>query len=397
MTQALGVEDAVHELARIGASLVGSYERLAERAERVEHELCLANAELEHKVRELDETVRELDATKRHLEALLSALPTGVVERDAHGRIVSANDAALAILGCEATELAGRTEHPALEGEDARGEPRELTRPDGARLVLGSRYATVLDCDGRPTGSVEILDDRTEITALFERIHALDKMSALGTMAGGIAHEIRNPLHAVGGFAALLVRELPEGKARRWARRIVEGADEASAIVASMLTLAAPEKLALELVDPAELARDAVRAALPADESGASDARWRVTTSVDAPRFRGDRQKLRQALRNLVANAAQVQPEGGPVDVQVRRESDDLVLTVSDGGPGIPTELARRVLDPFYTSRAEGTGLGLALVDAIARLHGGAVTIHPERGPLGGATVSLRFPFLSET
>jgi len=386
------LEQAMRSLSAVGLQLAGSYEALERRAQRVEDELC----------RKLE----ELDAVTRHLEAILEALPTGVLVRDASGTIVRANRAALAITALEAGELVGRRSHPLLEAGSGQGaQPnggwleREVARADGRRLVLASRRSPIqrergLDASHAPAGSVEILDDRTELVELSERLHGLDKLAALGNMAGGIAHELRNPMHAVKGFAALLAQRLEPGSQEQlWSTRIVEGVAEAETVLTSMLSLAAPEKLVLELVDGAELVHSALALASSEVEPNGGAQRWQIDRRVALPPFAGDRIKLRQALRNLIANAFQAQPAGGRVEIAGALEDGQVALRVDDAGPGVPPALRRRALEPFFTTRAEGTGLGLSFVATIAELHGGRLEIEVERSPLGGASVLVRFPF----
>ena len=119
-----------------------------------------------------------------------------------------------------------------------------------------------------------------------------------------------------------------------------------------------------------------------------------MTIHADAPPFLADRIKLRQALRNLIANAAEVQPNGGSIDISLAVVDDEVVVCVRDAGPGIAPELRARVLDPFFTTRPEGTGLGLALVATIARMHAGRIDVEIAPPPLGGAEFTLHVPFL---
>jgi two-component system sensor histidine kinase HydH len=361
------VEEAMRALSRVGSELLESYEALERRAQRVEHELGRTNAELER---------------------ILDSLPTGVVVRDANGEVMRTNGAVEAILGSGAEAL------PEELAEAAEWRERDFTNAEGRRLVLAARRSPIVDPVAGEVGSVTILDDRTELVELSERLHGLDKLAALGNMAGGIAHEIRNPLNAVKGFAALLARRLEEGSQERaWAELIVEGADEANTILSSMLTVAQPERLERERVDGGELIESSIALAQRDMAPEVGESPWRVTSEGDVPSFEGDRIKLRQALRNLVANAMQAQPGGGEVHVELTLADDELVLRVTDAGPGISKDLARRVCDPFFTTRAEGTGLGLALVVTIAQLHGGRVEVSSNPAPLGGADVSLRIPY----
>ena len=374
-----GLDQAMRAFEGISERLVESYQALSERAERVEAELGRTNAELERKVGELDEV-------NGQLEAVLQSLPTGVVVRDARGGVVRVNAAALDLAGT-VDELDDLTA-PA----DGREAVHETVGADGRRVVLAVRRSAVEGADRLQAASVEILDDRTELVTLTERMHRMDKMAALGTMGGGIAHELRNPLNAVKGFAALLERELggapgdSADRSRRWASKIVAGAAEADAIIESLLAFASPERVEQETIEPGALLRDALAAALPEDSP------IEVSVHCDAAPFPGDRIKLRQALRNLIANAAQVQPEGGAIRLAAQAVPEGVRLAVADDGPGIAPELRSRVLDPFFTTRPEGTGLGLALVATIARLHAGRVDVDAAAPPLGGAEVTLTLP-----
>jgi two-component system, sensor histidine kinase FlrB len=376
----LGLEAAMRTLSSISATLSESYAALERRTARIE--------------RELERKVSELDAVTQHLEAVLDALPSGVIVRDGAGRVVRVNDAALSILGARDAELLGSLDHALLDDSGAQTcadgwRQRVLEGPGDTRRVLASRRSPMSG-----GGSVEIIDDRTALFELSERLHGLDKLAALGNMAGGIAHELRNPMHASAGFAALLERRLAAGtQERHYAQRVAQGLAEAESVLASMLTLAAPERLVPETIDPAALLEDAVESALSPYVLEGMPSPWKVERNVSAPSFRGDRIKLRLALRNLIANAVEIQPGGGRVAVRLERRGDEICLSVGDAGPGVRPELHGRVLEPFFTTRAEGTGLGLALVATIADLHGGAVQLSPRPDVLGGASFTISFPY----
>lgn len=368
------------ELTAISQNLLASYGRLARHAERVEGELVVANAELARRV-------AEVDALRAHLDAVRRALPCGVVVYRADGAIASANPRALELLGCDEADLArnGVAELLAAATRDESIHVHEGR--DGARRVLALRRSD-LPSDG---GVVVTVDDRTEERRLSAELASSSKMVALGTMAGGIAHEVRNPLNAVRGFASLLTRELDgASRAHRFASRIQQGVDEVDAIVASLLGFAKPEKLVRETFDVAALVAESV--ALARGEIRGDSTRWTIDVDTAPIALRADRIKLRHALRNLVANAVQAQPHGGRVVVEARATDGHVEFRVHDAGPGLAAVVRGRAGEPFLTTRAEGTGLGLALVHAIASVHGGRFEVLSAPGPLGGADARLRIP-----
>lgn len=380
---AVDVEQAIHAFTGVMAELQGSHKALEERAERMEAELSTANKQLAAKV-------AELETLHRHLDSILVALPTGVIERDPNGEVVRMNRAARRLLGLDPDgtdlgDLAG-IELGAQEGSTL------LAGPDGTERNLDLRKAEVCDDSGQTTAHLQILEDRTELTRITEHLHNQSKMVALGTMAGGIAHEVRNPMNAIRGFASLLLRSHGEDTTvRRHAERITAGVDEVDAILSSVLAFADPERLRLE----DQNAQDCVLEAVQLVNRDAGDMTpWKVTVVAPPIPFVGDGFQLRIALRNLIANAIQVQPSGGTVHVKAEVADDALVFEVDDAGPGIDPSLLRRLRDPFFTTRAEGTGLGLPLVDTIARLHGGSLEIESTPSPLGGARFVLRVPTL---
>lgn len=388
-TQSLEVgalDEVVRSFPVIIDKLRASYVELEARAARVEDELCLANTRLADKV-------EELDRLKRHLEEVFESLPCGVVVRDADERIVEANSKALSILESDLGELCAAGEHPALQGCASDGQAHEVKRLDATRLVLANNYSPVRRGDGQVQGSVEIIEDHTERVMMLERMHTTDKMAALGTMASGIAHEIRNPLNAINGFARLMMRRTDfDEKTARWCKLIFEAGSEANTIIESMLSFGSPQRLQLQTIDPEELLEGAVRLALPND---CDRTRLCISTEVAVPAFAADRIKLRQAIRNLIANAVHIQFEQptAAVHISLTHDEHDLIVRVSDAGPGVTPEISQQIFDPFFTNHPDGTGLGLALVSTIVHLHGGSVRVSPEPSSLGGAEFSIRIPF----
>jgi signal transduction histidine kinase len=351
-----GLDEMARALATVSDDLLASYERLERRSQHMEHEL-------ERRVNEL--------------ETILASLPTGVAVRDAEGRVIRSNAVFDALhSNAEAADILNTDGECALMGAD--GTERHVYR----------KSSLITSAKGELVGSVEIVDDRTEVRQLSERIHDMNKMAALGTMASGIAHEIRNPLNAVQGYSELIRRELADDKKLgAWSNSIVAGVKEVDAIISSLLTIARPEPLHLSEFSLEDLCADAATRAIDGDSS-----LWTIELNAPAQEIEGDKIKLRQALRNLIANAVNVQPEGGEIRVTATVDSGRNTFLVEDSGAGFNHSTAARCREPFFTTRADGCGLGLPLVETIVRLHGGALEIDPNGSDLGGARISFWIP-----
>ena len=395
--RALDAEDAVRAALALLGELRAGHQRLEARAIHVEAELCRANDELARKITELERMTRSL-------EAVLAAIPTGVIVRDDAGRVSHVNQAAAAILGVHGADAVPEAALCALDTACVDGTRAELTGADGRCRIVVRRTSDVALADGVVVGSVDSLDDQTELAAAEDRMRRLTRAAALGTMVGGVAHEVRNPLHAISGFAELLQRELPiDSRAARHATRIRAAVADLDTIVASMLGVAGHGRLALERTPVRGIVEAAVGAARASVASDGADGDERagetrretteITLQVAEIVADVDPIELRQALRNLIANALQAQPREARVLVAAELDADGaLVVRVDDAGPGVPVEAREHLFDPFYTTRATGTGLGLALVRRIAELHGGTLECLAASSALGGASFRLRIP-----
>lgn len=216
--------------------------------------------------------------------------------------------------------------------------------------------------------------------ALERRLEHERRLASLGQMSAVLAHEIRNPLASLKGNAQLLARALPEGeKSRSKADRVVGEAIRLETLTNDLLEFARTGAIQREAIDPAALLREAVAAVgehqVAIDAAGAPEA-WLL-----------DRPRMRQVLTNLIDNAVQ---SGSPVDVRVARDGSQLLYVVRDRGPGISDEDLPRLFEPFFSRRAQGTGLGLAVSKRLVELHGG--TIQARNLPGGGAEFSVALP-----
>ena len=403
MPERLGFEktdlDALQEsfriFNRVTRDLERAYGRLQDRATAVEGRLRDANGRLTSRIGSLERVTDEL-------HGILDAIPSGVVTCTPASVLARVNPAAERILGRPAAELVGRDARTLLSTD---GEPllllgcRELeegvTRErrvsclDGSTRYLAGSVAALPD-----GGRLEVISDQTEVAHLRNQVTRLDTLAALGEMAAGVAHEIRNPMSAVEGFAGLLERSCRgEGapardQLLRYADRIRKGVAEVNGIITNLLMWARPERALMDRVELASLFAELIRD-LESEPAGAY-ARVEVAAATHPWAVRGDRLKLKLALGNLVRNAREAAGSDGHVRLAATCESGRLTVTVDDDGPGLDPRVRCRLFRPFTTTKASGTGLGLAIARKLVDLHGGEIVAGD--GPLGGARFAVLLP-----
>lgn len=366
---------------------------------------------------------------------LLASLRSGLVAVDAEERVVAFSTEAARILGAprreeaagEAREdtgqvaaslvglpaavaLAGQPRVRALLREALRG--REL--PSRAELVLdaedgeprtvGFTLVPVRDA-GAMRGAAMLFRDLTPYERMDEQERLRDRLAALGQMAAGLAHEIRNPLAAMELAAGLLKRRLGDRpEERELVEEVLAEVRRLATTVTASLDFVRPPVLRDGPLDPAELLRDALRRARA---RVAFDGVCEVELPPRLPPLRGDAEQLRTVLVNLVVNALQAmaRPPGDPEDapdpeaaaprparltLRARAAGGEVVLEVADTGPGVPESLRERIFYPFFTTRDEGSGVGLAEAQKIVASHGGVLDHAPAEG--GGAVFRIHLP-----
>ena len=229
-----------------------------------------------------------------------------------------------------------------------------------------------------------------EVAASQRRAAQSEKLAEIGQLAAGVAHEVRNPLGVIRSSAAMILKDLPEGSdARRASGFIVEEVDRLNGVVRSLLDYARPLATRHETVEFTALIASVQM--LVADRL--RDHSVRLTTRGAGP-LHGDPDLLVQVLLTLIINAIQAAP-GGHIEVSRTATEHTSELCVADDGPGVDPQIADSVFAPFVTTRAGGTGLGLAMAARIAEAHGGTVQLRPGAGlgpDGGGACFVLKIP-----
>lgn len=267
----------------------------------------------------------------------------------------------------------------------------------GAELETGERcysLSTVPISQGDPSTTVLLFDDQTERRQLQDQLIQSEKMSAIGQLIAGIAHDLNNPLASVVGFADFLseLKDVPAG-IREPLSVIREEAERASNIVKNLLGFARKQERQRRPVNLAPMLESTL--ALLRNQLLAYHVEARVDIEADLPLVALDPNQMQQVLVNLINNAAQaVASTGRPgtVTVRARRLLDGVAIDVADDGPGMSRELAEQVFEPFFTTKAEGegTGLGLSISQGIVKEHGGRITLNTRAGE--GATFTIQLP-----
>jgi len=258
-----------------------------------------------------------------------------------------------------------------------------LARRGGGHCTLESVARAFPARDGTLRLAV-IARDLSERTAAEAELRRADRLVTLGTFAAGVAHEINNPLGVILGYTRLL-RKKAEGSVAEELSIIEQETLRCQEIVEGLLDLSRPMDAPMQQVDLRRLCDDVVSRLADSRQLGGVE----VCVEGEAA-VRGQSQKLRQVVFNLIKNAVEAAGRGGRVHVHVGAAPDGVAVAVADSGPGIRETARGRLFEPFFTTKPAGTGLGLAVSRAIARAHGGDIVAGG--APLGGAVFTLRLP-----
>ncbi|HVZ88284.1 MAG TPA: ATP-binding protein [Polyangia bacterium] len=319
----------------------------------------------------------DLERSERRHRELVESMPAFVLALDEKGRILTWNKQLERVTGHSRTEMIG-TEAGPLVGMDDR--PHDLPiKTGGARKVRWSR-AEVSDSTGAPVVYAVGIDVTEEQEMLLRTMRA-ERLAAVGTLAAGLAHEVRNPLNSASLQLAVLERRLERGesgdRAIAIARIIKSEIERLDRLVRDFLAFAKPLPLDPRPVDLSALLSGVTELIGPEAEAA------RVSVKVEAasalPRAAGDAERLRQVVLNLTRNALEaMQAQGGQLTLRARAGQDQLEVDVEDTGPGFSDDLP--VFDAFFTTKDQGTGLGLSLVHRIVADHKGSIRVASRPG-----------------
>lgn len=353
---------------------------------------------------ELKEKIDSLTELRRLHEHIIASIRSGLITTDLRGRIALFNVSAGELTGRDPAEMIGRPV-AALLGEEFWTEIRNsnlliraralrheqwLTRPEGAPRYLGFSVSPLLDPEHQFLGYIMSFQDLTEISRLEEEVRLKDRMAAVGSMAAGIAHEIRNPLTAMRGSVEILrSRSSLPAKDQRLLDILIQESDRLNKFVEGFLCFARPRKYEKELLDLAPLLRDAVTLL---NNSPEVQERHSVHLNLesDGLQIEGSADQLKQVFWNMAQNAMRAMPSGGEMRVSLRRAPEQVRVIFEDSGIGMTREELSKVFQPFQSGFKGGVGLGLSIVFQIIEDHHGSISLESEKGK--GTTVTLSFP-----
>lgn len=402
---------------RIEPSTADEIGRLAAAFNHMVVELAERRRALEEAHHELQRQFIELADLKSYTDNILGSLTNGIVTVDLDGRVVTLNQSAELLTGFFKGEVAGRycsevfAHTPEISDilmetlasrAPITGVNLTLRRRNGSAMPIEFGTAPLKGGEGKDLGVIGVFRDLTLVRRLESDLRRSDRLAALGTLATGLAHEIKNPLTALVTFSRHLERKFDDVHFREKFQNVVpHELERINAIVERLLELARPARLHFDLVRLPALLDRVVE--LYANQIEARQVEVVREYARDVPPIQADQEALYRVLVNLVANALETMPGGGRLTLRAgwsesgsqltpwrRRASDRSVrIEVEDTGGGIPASESDRIFNPFYTTKEGGTGIGLALAHKIVEDHGGTINFRSGRGHGTAFTVVL--------
>jgi two-component system sensor histidine kinase PilS (NtrC family) len=382
--------------------------------------VALLSASLSEQIRQKEEELRERLIDYSQLEQLykhiVQNVPSGLVTVDGEGRLTSFNRTAEEITGYKLEEIyqqsVGDIFPRILDLSQSTGwspdqgwEKLRFSRwetkfekKEGGSLTLGFSASPLKDSEGQEIGSILIFQDLTQLREMEEELKRRERLAALGSLAAGMAHEIRNPLASISGSIEIMKEELGESSSHNQLMNIVlREVACLNSLVADFLLFARPAPPGKEVMNLNEVIEEILKMFSNSPDCHAG---IRINKSFQDPvTLRADAQQIKQVFWNLLINAAQAMPQGGDLTVETRSrlpildhpdQPPQCEITVSDTGAGIAENEIGKIFDPFFTTKENGTGLGLSIVHRIVENCGGKVWVRSQVGR--GTTFTIYLP-----
>jgi len=395
-----GFTESFASFNKITQKLHSAYKNLEEKFEDL-------NLELEKTNRELRQSLAEKERISNYLNNILESLTSGVVAINLKGEITLFNRAAEEILGYKTDEVLGR-QYGGVMGNGIEekmtlpftlksrkshiNEEKEVLGKGGKKIPLGFSTSLLTDSENNILGAVEVFFDLSKLKELEEEITRVRTLAALGEMAATVAHEVKNPLGGIRGFADLLDRDLEESDPRKKSvEKIMEGVETLDRIVVSLLNYTKAIRLDFHQVEFLNFIDDVIKFF----EMDLTREKKKIHIVREYPEkvllCRIGPEQFRQVILNLLHNATQAMPQGGKIVVRISEDDTErktIVLKISDTGVGMSKATLDKLFTPFFTTKEHGTGLGLSTVKKIVEAHRGDIRVESELGK--GTTVIIR-------
>ena len=331
-------------------------------------------------------------------ENILKSLTSGVITLDLEEKIISINQWALNIFDISSPDEAIGNKFNGIVKEIQISELVDKNRnqiifhtPGGKKLILGLSASLLRDDNENTIGYTVIFQDLTEIRNLEEKLQSSERMALLGQLAGGLAHELRNPLSAISGAIEILSTEAQQSDiSYRLSRVATREIERLNLIVEDFLLLTSPVKVTnSKLVDLGQIVKDTI------DSFKSTVKREDIVIKIyveNGVLVEADSYRLKQVFWNLLDNSMDSMPSGGTIEIKCSVEKGKVNLSFSDEGEGIKEEDFSRVFDPFFTTKEIGTGLGLAIVQKVVEGYNGNISIYSSVGKGTKFVLSLPEP-----
>ena len=343
----------------------------------------------------------------RHIEAfrdiLISSLPVGLIATDNKGKVILYNKFSQEFTGIkekQAMDADSSIFQHLPEISEAFGESG--TKPTSAyqkevqvESEAGEKHSlqltrlSIVDREDKFVGTLLLMQDLSQLKKLEEDLRRSERLAALGKMAAGVAHELRNPLSSIKGLALVLQSRFKEDNGdRETATILVQEVERLNRSISELLDYARPQQLKKENFDIVQLLNKAVSLMRIDAETAGVELRTHFDENLEP--FNGDEDRLTQVLLNLLLNGIQAMEDGGTLDVRVGATDRKIEIVVTDSGCGITEKDLARVFDPYFTTKPDGTGLGMAMSAKIIEEHGGEIRLQSKVGQ--GTSVIIEIP-----
>lgn len=350
----------------------------------------------------------EVLTMKNYSEEILQSMNNGVLTTDLRGKIITINYMAERITGRKRSEVIGkgcaeiwgkksmiaRAAENTIKDVFCLNLETTVASPEKGLVPISLSSTVLRDSQGKKTGILLTIQDLTEIKELEDKVRRGDKLSALATMAAGMAHEIKNPLSSMKVFAQLLPKKFDDPEYRKKLEEILpREINRIDRIVESLLGFARATAMTFEKASLKELIEETVKYY---EDQAKNNGVKIVRSFSNLPEIEVDKGQIAQVFSNLILNAIQAMPEGGELTIKTLpdKKDEDILRTIkvqiSDTGHGISEEMQKKLFDPFFTTKYGGTGLGLTITHSIVDGHKGSIDLDSKIGQ--GTTFTITLP-----